>query len=875
MAAKRLGADQSAERIDRRLWLKSGARRPIARHGAPPVPAPGMGRGRLRHLLVVERSATLRHALVKLLDREGHAVTAMASFADALAALRAGGPGARPAWDAVVLGWPAHSEPGADALVEHLEAAEGRETPAVILAHEGHAAARSWATARPHTALILWDDYRELPAALAKLLEPAPAPAPAAAEAPVRILFVDDSPTVRAKYRRLLERHGYEAAFASSAEEALALAREGAFEIAVIDYFMPGENGDVLCRRLREDPRTAHIRPAILTGTYLDQVIRDALDAGAVECMFKNEADELFLARLAAMARTVRAHRSVERERQRLEGILNSIGEGVCGVCCEGRIAFLNPAACAILGRAAGDRGLIGASVEALVHPEGDARGARERLLAACRRGEHLRRWETVLRRRDGSPVQVECTVYPLTIRGRREGSVLAFRDIGERKRLEEELRWQATHDPVTELPNRRHLEETLARELERLRRSSERSALLYIDLDRFKYINDVAGHAAGDALLREVGRQLRARLRGADLLARIGGDEFAVLLHNVDARGMAEAAEAFRRLLADFTFLYGGRTFRIHASIGAVLLDAATPSASQALADADFACHLAKRRGRNRVCVHRAGSEEREAMRADLGWSTRLREALAGDGFVLHFQPVVPLRGGGGGECYEVLLRLRGPDGRLVPPGAFIPTAERFNMMHELDLWVVRHALCRLAALRAAGREVSFSINLSGQALALEELVAVVRGELRRLRLDPRAVTFEITETCAIADMGAAVRLVEGLRVLGCRIALDDFGSGFSSFSQLKLLPVDVIKIDGGFVRGLAHDPVDRAMVTSMNEIAHALGCRTVAEYVESPEVLALLRELGVDYAQGHYLAPPAPEPRPVTLAGTQAQRA
>ncbi len=830
-----------------------------------------MGESRLRHLLVVERSATLRHALVKLLDRAGCAVTAMAAFEDACAALARPGPGGR-AWDALVLGWPAHSEPGADALVERLEAPEGRALPVVIVAHEGHAAARSWATARPRTALVLWDDYRETPAALAKLLAAPRAPAPPGpAEAPARILFVDDSPSVRAKYRRLLERHGYEAAFAACVEEALALARERDFDIAIIDYFMPGENGDVLCRRLREDPRTAHIRAAILTGTYLDQVIRDSLDAGAVDCMFKNEADELFLARLGAMARMVRVHQSVERERQRLEGILNSVGEGVCGVCCEGRIAFLNPAACEILGCAGGDGGLIGTPVEALIHPEAGEAGARERFRAACRRGEHLRRWETVLRRRDGSPVQVECTVWPLTIRGRRQGSVLAFRDIGERKRLEAELRWQATHDPVTELPNRRHLEEVLVREVERLRRSSERSALLYIDLDRFKYINDVAGHAAGDALLREVGRQLRARLREADLLARIGGDEFAVLLHNVTAESMAQAAEAFRSLLADFTFLYGGRSFRIHASIGAVLMDARTPSAGKALADADIACHLAKRRGRNQVYVHRGRSEEREAMQADLGWSTRLREALAGDGFELHFQPVVPLGGAGGPECYEVLLRLRVPDGRLVPPGAFLPTAERFNMMHELDLWVVRRALGLLGELRRAGREVVFSVNLSGQALALEGLLEVVRERLRRTRIDPRAVIFEITETCAIGDMETAVRLVEGLRVLGCRIALDDFGSGFSSFSQLKRLPVDVIKIDGGFVRGLCRDPIDRAMVASMNEIAHALGCSTVAEYVETREVAVILRELGVDYAQGYYLAPPAPEPRWVAAAAAR----
>jgi diguanylate cyclase (GGDEF)-like protein len=485
---------------------------------------------------------------------------------------------------------------------------------------------------------------------------------------------------------------------------------------------------------------------------------------------------------------------------------------------------------------------------------------------------------------RGGAAVPVECTVFPLRIDGQLEGSVVAFRDISERRALEQELLWQANHDPLTKLYNRRHFEKVLEEEVARCRRGAT-SALLYLDLDRFKYVNDTAGHAAGDQLLGEISQQMRERLRDADLLARLGGDEFAIILRNVAGESVLQVAEHFRAILERYTFVHN-RQYRVHGSIGVALLDADTQSSGEALANADIACHIAKSKGRNQTHVYQPGGDARLAMNVDLGWSARLQQALKGDGFVLHYQPIVPLRGldpdalpaagaafpracgGGRGEdgvlhC-EALVRLADADGGVIPPHSFLPTAERFGLMPQLDLWVVERAIAQLAALERRSTAACIAVNLSGHTLDHERLAPEVKRLLAEHGVRPEALIFEITETNAIANFEAAQRLIGALREHGCRFALDDFGSGFSSFHHLKHLPVDFVKIDGQFVRGMARDPADRAIVMSINDIAHSFGKRTVAEFVENREILELLCRAGVDYAQGYYISPPRPDVAP-----------
>jgi diguanylate cyclase (GGDEF)-like protein len=467
--------------------------------------------------------------------------------------------------------------------------------------------------------------------------------------------------------------------------------------------------------------------------------------------------------------------------------------------------------------------------------------------------------------------------VYPLTIEDKREGSVVAFRDISERKLLEEELRWQANHDALTKLFNRRHFEDQLTQETYRLKRSDETSALLYIDLDRFKYINDTAGHAAGDRLLVEIAQQLTQRLRKGDLLARLGGDEFAIILRNVNKSSVHTAANDYREMLDNYIFIYNGKQYKVNGTIGISLMNRDSDSAGEILANADIACHIAKGEGRNRTHLFIPESDNKKAMDLDLGWSSRLHNALQQDNLLLHYQPIIPvehipsqLRSGSKGPIYEqllsvvpqelmineVLLRLEDPVWGMVFPGAFLPTAERFNMMDKIDFWVISAALTKLSRLQQAGYKGMFTINLSGQTIANQSLIEDIESLVVNSKVDPCRVIFEITETSAVSNLISANELITRLHALGCRFALDDFGSGFSSFAHLKNLPVDFIKIDGLFVRGVGTDASDQAIVQSINDIAHSLGKKTVAEYVENADILQFLFESGVDYVQGHFLS-------------------
>jgi len=840
-------------------------------------------------VLLIEESATLRYTLEKQLRTNHYAVQVANGYAHGQELLL------DPALhiDLVVVGWPAHTHPAADELFSLLEEPRLGALPVLVLVQDADAATRTWVIRRGHTALLDWRHHAELPATLSKLFtssdDQTTRPGLPVQRAQVNILFVDDSPSVRAYYRRLLTSKGYVTDVASSVTEAFDKARRNNYDIAIIDYFMPDGNGDELCRKLRDEPNTRHITTAIFTSTYLDQVIRDSLNAGAVECMFKNEVDDLFLARVDAMSRSVESTKSTEAERRRLQSILNSVGDGVYGVDREGRITFANPATRLILGYD-DEAALIGQSAHELMH-YADEDGAPIAPLASllnCAYGSRqvVRAWETVFWSRSGQCIPVECTIYPLYVRGAHEGSVVAFRDITERKSLEERLRWQATHDPITELFNRRYFEEQLEREQQWQARYHGTSALLYLDLDHFKYINDTAGHSAGDAVLVDIGHRLQERLRKTDTLARLGGDEFAVIMRNVIEQDIDKAADSFRRAITEQDFHYQDKTFKVAASIGVALFDQTALSPGDILVDADIGCYIAKSRGGNQTHVYSAECDHKTRMDVDLGWSTQLRDALTSDRFELHYQPILPLamyRDKIAGiradsrlwdsleladlPCkvgFEVLLRLRDKDGNLVSPDSFIPTAERFYLMPEIDLWVLKRAAAELARLKREFGPACFSINLSGHTLCHPDLIPNIRAAIEENGLEPSSLTFEVTETVAICDMRAAQRAIHAFKAIGCNFSLDDFGTGFSSFSHLKQLPVDFIKIDGMFIQSIAHDPVDRALVNSITDIAHHLGCRTIAEYVDSPEIMQVLLECGVDFIQGHIISEPLANPIP-----------
>jgi diguanylate cyclase (GGDEF)-like protein/PAS domain S-box-containing protein len=431
-------------------------------------------------------------------------------------------------------------------------------------------------------------------------------------------------------------------------------------------------------------------------------------------------------------------------------------------------------------------------------------------------------------------------------------------RDITEQKAFQHQLSYHAEHDSLTGLFNRNYFQQELERTVARVARSGSACALFYIDLDQFKYINDTLGHAAGDRLLVDVAALLSAHVRDGDLLARFGGDEFTLLLYNIERHDVLSTAEKFRTLCDDYKFIRADTSYNITLSIGIAMIDSQVTSAEEVLSHADLACHLAKQHGRNRTNLYDPSESDKAGMAADMGWAARVREMLEHDRFQLVYQPIV-LTASGHVTNYEVLVRMVCDDGQLILPGGFMPAAERFGLIHSVDRWIVRRAIYQLSSLHAKGQQASFSINLSGKAFEDPALLPLIQEMLADSGLEPSWLTFEITETAAIANLAAAEDFIGALKDIGCQFALDDFGTGFSSFAYLKHLPVDKLKIDGGFVKGMAHSTIDQAMVESMNQIAHALGMQTIAECVENAETLELLKVMGVDCAQGNYIGRPS----------------
>lgn len=837
----------------------------------------------MKPVLLAETSQTRRRALSALLAQHGFGVSAVASLDEAYAYLQRMNASTANV-EAVLLGWPEFANGIAEDVFGLLHGERFEHLPVLVLSDNNSSAAVNWRMTRPRSALLLWSDYQEAPAALEQLLRPAPAASPSLGVGgpALRVLFVDDSATIRVGYSKLLQKQGYLVETANSVAEGKLKAKQQAFDIAIVDYLMPEQNGTALISALKENPDTAHILSATITGTYSDAVIAESLACGAVECLFKSEAKDLLMARIASLARTINDGKAIDRERRRLHSILSSVGEGVYGVDADGTIQFINPAALDLL-QYSRSEDLIGRNAFDAIHHSNDNGMPMNRsgcFLSQCyASGGDVSDWQTAFWTAHRRAIPVECNVHPLRMDGERTGSVVAFRDISARRRLEDELRWQAEHDGLTKLHNRVWFESMLEQEISRIRRSDQISLLLFIDLDRFKYINDTAGHTAGDRLLVEVSQRLKSRLRGADSLARMGGDEFAVLLSNVAASDLPALADGFRKALTASPFVYGGKSYRITLSIGAARLDRDTASLNDAMAHADIACHIAKNAGRNQAHMYTPESGKKAGMDVDLGWSERLVEALRTDRFVLCYQPIVPLRGiekeppgpimkdlwlrqldrnPDSAALFEVLLRLRDSQGELISPNAFLPAAERFGLMPEIDRWVIDHALKALREVRNSARPVALTLNISAQTFERGDLPDYVTTKIVQYDINPASLVFEITESHSITDLGNAQRQLHALRQLGCLIAVDDFGTGFSTFAYLKQLEADILKIDGSLITGLPDDPLDRTVIAALTAIAETANKRTVAECVEDPAVLNCLYDCGVDYVQGFAIGMP-----------------
>ena len=419
-----------------------------------------------------------------------------------------------------------------------------------------------------------------------------------------------------------------------------------------------------------------------------------------------------------------------------------------------------------------------------------------------------------------------------------------------------------ANHDSLTGLFNRRRFTEELKKEIISVMRKGHTSSMFFIDLDQFKYINDACGHPAGDRLIRKVADELLRSVRSNDIVARFGGDEFAILVRSTDIHGAQTSAQAILTNMRRMAHIEDEQVFHVHCSIGIAMMTGDNLHYDDLINQADIACREAKSAGRNRLAIYEHSETAERESAADVGWMTRLRQALDNNLFELRFQPINRIRTGETTH-HEVLIRLRAEDGSLIRPDAFLPSAVRFGLMSEVDFWMIRNAAKAYAEHSVSVRNLKFSINLSANAFENDDLIAHVQSSFEEFNVDPKDIILEITESLAVRHPLHVERQIAGLRDLGCQFALDDFGTGYSSFSYLQKLQFDYIKIDGTFVEDLLNNPVDQKMIKLIAEIGAEAGMETIAEYVQNTESLSLLEDLGVDMAQGYFVGRPAKKPR------------
>jgi diguanylate cyclase (GGDEF)-like protein/PAS domain S-box-containing protein len=551
--------------------------------------------------------------------------------------------------------------------------------------------------------------------------------------------------------------------------------------------------------------------------------------------------------------------RAVRRAESNLRTIFDTapIGNAVLGE--QDRIVEANQA----LGRIVGytTKELIGRRLADVVHPEDAARLTDA--IVALRAGER-RGLETELRCVHATGQIVPAAVHAAALRGadgRGARVLLQVLDITERKRVEAHLQHMADHDPLTGLLNRRRFEQELERHVAHAQRYGTEGAVVVLDVDRFKQVNDAYGHTTGDRVITSVARVLRRRLRTTDTLARLGGDEFAVLLPKADRR---EAEIVARRLVeavrAQANPAKDERAGAVTISVGVtVLQEHATLSAEAAMVDADLAMYDAKDAGGDGYAFFAADAHATTRTRARTTWRDRIVDALAHDRFALVAQPVLDARSGETVQ-HELLLRMTGPHGTLIPPAAFLSIAERDGLVVAIDQWVVRRSIALLAELEARDAATRLEVNISGRSIGDATLLALIAGELRRTGVDPRNLVFEIPETAAVADVQLARAFAQHVQGLGCQFAIDDFGAGLGSLYYLKHLPFDALKLDGELVEHCTRNPADRLLIESAVRVVHGLGRTAIAEQVGDPETHALLRELGVDLVQGHHFGMPLP---------------
>jgi len=689
----------------------------------------------------------------------------------------------------------------------------------------------------------------------------------------IKILIVEDEIIVAEDIKDSLEELGYIiTAIADSGEQAIQEATITQPDLVLMDIRLKGKIDGIQASETIWN--NFKIPIVYLTANSDISTIKRAKNTepfGYVTKPFRER--ELHAAIEIALHRHQLEKKLKERE-QWLETILTSLGDAVIVTDDKSCITLLNPAAEVLTGWKQADA--LGRNVTEIFNIfHAQTRSEVDSPIAkALQTGvvvglpEH-----TILVNKHNIEIPIDDSAAPIkNDEDEVIGAVLVFRDITDRKLAEEALReseqrlvWQASHDPLTGLANRHEFEQRLEDALQNAKMHDQTHSLCYLDLDRFKIVNDTCGHAAGDELLRQVTALLRVQVRTTDTVARLGGDEFGILLNNCPTQQALRIANSLRQKLEEFRFAWQDKIFTIGVSIGLVGIDANTIDSGSVLNAADAACYTAKNTGRNRVHIYQADDRLLAIAYGQMQWISKLHTALENNSFCLYCQPIVALSSTESTlEHYEILLRLRDETGALIPPMAFIPAAERYGLMHLIDRWVIRTLFTHLGQhYQNIGKDGDFciyAVNLSGASINDDQFMDFLHEQFSLHQISPQAICFEITETIAITNLNKASKLIRELKNLGCSFALDDFGSGMSSFAYLKNLPVDYLKIDGNFVREIVEVPTDLALTQAINQIGHVMGLKTIAEFVENDAILQKITELGIDYAQGYGIAKPRP---------------
>jgi len=678
-----------------------------------------------------------------------------------------------------------------------------------------------------------------------------------------RILIVEDEKIIALDLQRRLERFGFSVVgMAASGAEAIELASEREPDIILMDIRLEGDMDGIEASKLI---RARFAIPVIFLTAYTDERTLDRAKEvepfGYILKPFKER--ELYTTIDIALYKNS-IDKKLRKQERLFSAMLHSINDGIIATDTDLGVSFMNAVAEEITGiEEASAKGRKLSEVVSVLDPRGQ-----QELLAGSIPNVDSKPYffnEALIKNGRGRTFLVDGSITRIHEKeNASEGYLLTLRDITEMKRMSETINYQASHDSLTGLSNREEFSFKLGEILGSLKSSGDRHALLVIDIDRFKVINDTCGSVAGDELLRQLSSDIQSNISRKDISARIGGDEFAIILKDCDPEDSVNVAKRLKDAVEIRKFAWQKSVFPVTLSIGIVPLSQDSDNIHAVLASADDACHLSKEEGGNRVSVFHAKDTKFLKRRGEMEWISKINRAAEENRFVLYQQPIAPLSDHVDMKPKaEVLIRLVNEDGSIARPGDFIPAAERYNLMPIIDRWVIKNAMSSYRSLSERGSDIKssvISINLSGPSFLDEALVDFILFETKRNGLEPSSFCFEITETAAIQNYAAATRFIKRLKDEGFTFALDDFGSGFSSFSYLKNLPVDYLKIDGSLVQTIDESLVSYTMVESINSIGHVMGIKTIAEFVKNSEIKSKLTEMGVDYAQGYHIAEPAP---------------